>query len=110
MFFNNLLQSEGNTSRILRKSISKNEKSIVILEMYTGKMVKDTQETANIPVSCPGTTKPSSRNITTEALYGHNQINAKTTRTDVADQDILLEFCWLIFTEHQSTNIQLKKL
>lgn len=38
--------------KILRKKISKNEKGIVILELYTGKMVKDTQETANISVSC----------------------------------------------------------
>lgn len=54
-------------------------------------MVKDTQGTANIPVSCLRTTKLFSRNLTTEALYEHNQINVKPTRTDVADQDILQE-------------------
>lgn len=42
------MQSESNTIMILQKKISKNEKSIVILEQYTGKMAKDTQETANI--------------------------------------------------------------
>lgn len=52
-------------------------------------MVKDTQETANIPVSCLSTTKSFSRNFTTEVLYEHNQINAKPARADVADQDIL---------------------
>lgn len=54
-------------------------------------MVKDTQGTANIPVSCLRTTKPFPRNITTEALCECNQINAKPTRIDVADQDILQE-------------------
>lgn len=54
---------------ILRKKISKNEKSIVILELYTGKMVKDTQEIANISVSCLRTTKSFSRDISTEALH-----------------------------------------
>lgn len=36
------MQSKSNTIKILRKKISKNEKSTVILELYTGKMVKDT--------------------------------------------------------------------
>jgi len=54
---------------ILRKKICKNEKNIVILELYTGKMAKDTQETANGSVSCLRTTKSFSRDIRTEALY-----------------------------------------
>lgn len=63
------MQSESNITMILRKKISKNEKSIVILEPYTGKMVKDTQEIANISVSCLTTTKSFSRDITTKVLY-----------------------------------------
>jgi len=55
--------------KILRKKISKNEKGIVILELYTGKMVKDTQETANISVSCLRTTKSFSRDRTTADLH-----------------------------------------
>lgn len=54
---------------VLRKKIFKNEKSIVILEPYTGKMVKDAGQTANLSVSCLRTTKSFSRGITTEALY-----------------------------------------
>lgn len=69
MSFNKTMRSKSNTITILRKKISKNEKSIVILELYTGKMVKDTQETANVSVSCLRTTKSFSRDITTEALY-----------------------------------------
>lgn len=35
-------RASNNTMKILRKKISKNEKSIVVPELYTGKMVKDT--------------------------------------------------------------------
>lgn len=63
------MQSESNITMILRKKISKNERSMVILEPYTGKMVKDTQEIANISVSCLRTTKSFSRDVTTEVLY-----------------------------------------